>query len=146
MRLGTRKSRRSLRRAPAQDGRLDLEETECRHRVPHQLSQPVPEDENLLHRRSAQVEVAIGQPELLVGLRTLHLERRSRSGVVNNQLTGPHLDPARLEPGIFLACQAASDSSLDSDDVFVSQRTGLGLELFSGIGLENYLGDAVTVA
>ena len=114
--------------------------------LPHELGQPVADDEDLLHRRPAQVEVAIGQPELLVGLGPVHLERRRRRGVVDDQLLDPDLDGAGLELGVLLAGQAGGDRPLDADDVLVAQLAGAGLELGAGLGLEDDLGDAVAVA
>ena len=108
---GDQEVARSLGRAAAQDRRLDLEEAQLRHRAPHELRQPVAEDEDLLHRRPAQVEVAIGQPQLFVGLGPVHLERRRRRGVVDDQLLDADLDPAGLELGVLLAAAAAGRPS-----------------------------------
>ena len=44
-RLATRKSRAPFGCAAAQDRRFDLEETHVRHRPPHELREPVAEDE-----------------------------------------------------------------------------------------------------
>ena len=96
--------------------------------------------------RPAQVEVAISQPELFVGLGPVHLERRRRRGVVNDQLLDADLDAAGLELGVLLAVQPRGDRSLDADDELVAQLTAAGLELLARVGLEDDLGDSVAVA
>ena len=60
----------------------------------------------------AEVEVAIGQPQLLVGLGPVHLEGGRRRGVVDDQLLDPDLDGAGLELGVLLAGQAGGDVPL----------------------------------
>ena len=55
----------------------------------HELGQPVAEDEDLLHVGPAEVEVAILEPQLLVGLGPVHLEGRRGRGVVDDQLAWP---------------------------------------------------------
>ena len=112
----------------------------------HELGQPMPDDEDLLHRRPAQVEVAISEPELLVGLGPVHLERRRGRGVVDDQVLDADLDGTGLEPGVLLAGQAGGDRAFHADHVLVAQLAGAGLELGAGLGLEDDLGDAVAVA
>src|SRR5262245_23114125 len=131
---GDQEVARALGGAATEDRRLDLEEAEIRHYPPHELREPVADDENLLQVRPAQVEVAIRQPELLVGLRPMDLEGRGRRGVIDDELLGPDLDRARLEPGILLAGQPRGHRPPNSDDVLVSQLTGSRLELLSGFG------------
>ena len=60
----------------------------------------------------AEVEVAIGEAQLFVGLGAVHLERRRRRRVVDHQLAGADLDPAGLELGVLLAVQPRSDVPL----------------------------------
>ena len=136
----------SLGRAAAEDRRLDLEEAlsviTCR------MSWPAGGGamKTVLHRGPAEVEVAILEPQLLVGLGPVHLEGRRGRGVVDDQLLDPDLDRAGLELGVLLAGQAGCDGPLDADDVLVAQLAGAGLELCAGFGLEDDLGDPVTVA
>ena len=113
-------------RAPAQDRRLDLEEAEARHRVAHQLRHLVAEDEDLLHRRPTEVEVAILEPEFLVGLAAaVDLEGRGGRGVEDLELGGPDLDGAGLELGVLLAREPGGDDPPDADDVLVAEFLGL---------------------
>ena len=59
---------------------------------------------------------------------------------------GADLDPAGLEPGVFLAGHPRRHRPLDADDVFVAQLPGLRLQLGTGVGLEDDLSDPVAVA
>ncbi len=136
----------AFRSTAAEDRRLDFEEAQIRHDPSHELRQAVPDDEDLLHLPPAQVEIAIRQPELLVRLGAVHLERRGRSGVVEHQFLDPDLDRAGLELGVLLARQPGSDRPLDADDVLVPQLVGAPLEFLAGLGLEDNLRDAVPVA
>ena len=126
---GDQEVARPFGRAAAQDRRLDLEKAQVRHRSPHELRQPVAQDEDLVHGRPSQVEVAIGQAQLFVGLGPVHLERGRRRRVVDDQLAGADLDAAGLEPGVLLAGQPRRHRSFDADDVLVAQLSGLRLQL-----------------
>ena len=137
---------RSLGRAPPQDRRLDLQEPMLAHDVAHELAEPVPENENPLQVGPAEIEEPVGQPQLLVGLGSVHLERGCRRGVVNDQVAGPHLDRARLELEVFLARQPGGDGPFDTDNVLVAKLTGARLKIRSGVRLEDDLGEAVAVA
>ena len=53
----------------------------------HELGEPVADDEDPLHFRPAEVEEAILQPQLLVGLGPVHLERRGGRGIVDTSST-----------------------------------------------------------
>jgi hypothetical protein len=110
------------------------------------LGHPVPEPEDVLHRGPAEVEVAVLEPQLLVGLGPLDLERRGGGGVEDLERLGPDLDGAGLELGVLLTRQARGDDPLDADDVLVPQLAGGGLQLGPGLGLEDALGQAVAVA
>ena len=136
----------TLGRAAAQDGRLDLEEVLLAHDVAHELAKAVAEDEDPLHVGPAEVEVAILQAQLLVGLGPVHLEGRRGRGVVEHQLGGPDLDRAGLELGVLLAGKPGGDDPLDPDHVLVAELARSGLQLGAGVGLEDDLGDPVAVA
>ncbi|MBV8313910.1 MAG: hypothetical protein JOZ53_03155, partial [Planctomycetaceae bacterium] len=137
---------RALGGAPPQDGGLHLEEILIRHDLAHQLRDPVPEDEDLLHRGSAEVEVSVLEPELLVGLARLDVERRGGSGVEHLERVGADLDGAGLELGVLLAGEPRGDDPLDGDDVLVPQLARRRLQLGADLGLEDALGQPVAVA
>ncbi len=136
----------SLGRAAAQDGRLDLEEALLAQDVAHELAEAVADDEDPLHLGPAEVEEAILEAKLFVGLGPVHLEGRRGRGIVEDQLGGPDLDRARLELGVLLAGKPGSDGPLDADDVLIAQVARSGLQLGTGVGLEDHLGDPVAVA
>ena len=69
----------------------------------------------------AEVEEAILQAQLLVGLGPVHLEGRRGRGVVEDQLGGPDLDRAGLELGVLLAGKPVGDGPLDPDHVLVAE-------------------------
>ncbi len=59
---------------------------------------------------------------------------------------GPNLDRAGGEPGILLPREPGRHNPLDPDDVLVAQLAGCRLELGTGVGLEDDLGQPVPVA
>ncbi len=103
-------------------------------------------NEDLLHRRPSQVEVAIGQPQLFVRLGTVHLERRGRRRIVNDQVAGADFDPPGLEPGVFLAAHPRGHHAFDADDILVAQLPGQRLQLGPSVRFENNLCDSIAIA
>ena len=136
----------TLGSAAAQDGRLDLEEVLLAQDVAHELAKAVADDEDPLHVGPAEVEEAILEAQLLVGLGPVHLEGRRGRGVVQHQLGGPDLDRAGLELEVLLAGKPVGDDPLDPDHVLITEVARSGLQLGAGVGLEDHLGDPVAVA
>ena len=81
----------ALRRALNQDGRLDFQKAARVQEVADVFDQPVAQDEVLLHRRAAQVEVAVAQPQTFVGAGVISdVERRRAGGVEDGHGGGLH--------------------------------------------------------
>ena len=138
---------RALGSAPAEDRRLDLEEVLLRHHRAHQLRHPVPEDEDLLHCRAAEVEVAILEAELFVGLGPLNVKRRSRRGVKDLERISANFDRPRLEVRVFFSGQPSGNHAANSDDISrCAAHASSRLELGAHFGLEDALSQAVAVA
>ena len=112
-RLGTRKSRAPSGVLRPRMGVSTSRKAEARHGVAHQLRHLVAEDEDPLHRRPTEVEVAILEPEFLVGLgAAVDLEGGRGRGVEDLQLGGPNLDGAGLELGVLLAGRRGATTPL----------------------------------
>ena len=104
------------------------------------------EDKDALHLGPAEVEESVLQPQLLVGLGSVHLKRWRGCGVVEHQIGCPDLDRPGLQLRVFLAREPRRHGALDPHHIFVAQLAGTLLQLGAGVGLEDDLRQAVTVA
>ena len=98
------------------------------------------------HAGAAEVEVTVGQAQVLVGDLLIEREGQDIGLVEDLQIVGHDFDFAGREFGIFRAFKALSHRAGDLDDVLVAQGVrGLGRRgvLF---GPEDHLGDALAVA
>ena len=106
-----------------------------------------PHREHLRHLRSAQVEVAVAQPQVLARLDAiLDRERRRLRRVQHLERRGAHLDLAGREVGVVHAVGAGPHRARDADDVLGAEALGGGVRLGGVLGMEHHLHDALTVA
>jgi len=137
----------ALRRAPAQHGRLHVDETQLIEVVPHQLDHPVPQDHGLLHFGPAEIDVAVLQPQFL-GRQLLGagLERRRPAGVENFQPLRANLDLPGGQLGVDVAFRPRGHLAGGRHHKFSPQRAGQFPVLFTTFGSEDDLRLAVPVA
>ena len=144
---GDQEVARPLGSAPTQDRGLDLEKSQVRHCPPHELGHTVSQNEDLLHGGAAQVEVAICEAQLLVGLRPVHLEGRRRSGVIHSHLAGARTSmPPVFSFGFSLPGSRGATIPLTPTTYSLRSSLPLGLKALAGIRLEDDLGNAVAIA
>jgi len=109
----------------------------------------VPHLEVAPHLRAAQVEIAVGQPQVLVhAVATDVIEReRGRVGdIVNLELTRHDFDPAGRQAGVLRARGPGHDAAGDSDHRLRLQMLQLAGERRVVVRLQLHLGDALAVA
>ena len=98
------------------------------------------------HVFAAQVEVAVGEPEVLVGNLVVELEREDLGGVKNVERAGDEFDRAGGQLRVFGSGQTGGDFAGDADHILAAEFVGFlrGVRIF--LGTENNLRDAFAVA
>ena len=136
----------AFRGAFAEDGGFDFPETVGVEDVAHGFDHSVAESEIGGHDGTAEVEVAMGQAQVLVGDLLIEREGEDIGLVEDFQIVGHDFYFAGREFGIFRAFEAFSHGAGDLDDVLVAQSVG-------GLGCcgvffwtEDNLGDAFAVS
>ena len=148
-RLGTRKSRAPsgvLRpRMGVSTSRKSRADMVFRINMGHLVA----EDEDLLHGGSAEVQITVLEPKLLVGLGAVDLEGGRGGGVEDLELDRVDLDEAGLEIWVRPCRQLArvDDLAPDPDDVLVAEVLCALVDRGRAVaGFEDDLGQAVAVA
>ena len=112
---GTRKSRAPSGRAPSEDRRLDVHEAPLVQVLADRADHPVPERQHLPHLRAAQVEVAVLEPEVLVGFGPVLDRERRRVGLRQDLEPGrSDLDLARVQLRVDHAGGPRADHARDA--------------------------------
>ena len=89
------------------------------------LDHPVAQDEVLLHSRTAQVKVAVPQPQALVGPGVVGDVERGREGAVQHlYIRSHHLDVAGAHRRVFAARRPLPDVALDLNHPLLPQLFG----------------------
>ncbi len=104
---------RALGRRVREDRRLDFEEALLVEKVARRLHHAMAQPEVFLHRRGAQIEVAVLQAQILVHARVIERERRHFGLVQHAQRGGDDLDVARPQLRVLSARQARRHVSRD---------------------------------
>ncbi len=133
-------------RGAAEHGGLDLDEPQAAHGVAHHLGHLVTHQQDALHLRPAEVQVAIGEPQFLVRLAASgDLEGGRLSAGEDFERIGLDLDGAGLKLRILLAGEAFGDRALHADHIFGAEVVGGLHQIGAGIGVEDDLGHAVAI-
>src|SRR5262249_32036105 len=125
-----------FRRRSTEKRRLELEKSLAIERVADHLVEPMPHREGPLQRRSAEIEVAILEAEVLAGELGVHelaplerdrldLERRRRRLVQDFPVRDDDLDLARRKLLVGLPLVALADSPLDGENPLVADVVGM---------------------
>ncbi len=137
---------RALRRAFDQHRSLDFDEGAGRQVVAHVLYDLMAQDQVLLHRGSAQVEIAMLEAQALVDLDLLvDVEGRCQRRVQDFDATGLDLDRAGLEARVDRLRRAAANEPGHLEHVLVADRARDFVRAGVDFGVENDLGDAEPV-
>ena len=140
----------TLGRGFGKDGGLELQKTLLVEVVAHGLGDAVAQHHVALHSRAAQVEEAVLEADILVGVAAVELERQHRRAVEHLHLVHLHLDFARGEVGVggidLLGLETADHAPLHLNDGLHTQRLRLLGQLRRNLGVEHHLRFARTVA
>src|SRR5215469_5428039 len=137
---------RAARRVLAHVGCLELEEALVDQRAPGDGVHPRAGDERLLEGSAPEVQVAVDEPLLLGGFDLVLDGERGRLAAIEDGEGGrPHLDLPGLHLRVHVGA-AADDLPLDADAPLEAQRSGEGVGLGVDVGLEDDLGQTLTVA
>ena len=97
------------------------------------------------HVFTAEVEIAVGEPEVFVGNLVVELERKDLGGVENVERAGDEFDRAGGQLRVFGSSQAGGDFSGDADHILATEFVGF----LCGVGIflraEDNLCDAFAV-
>ena len=140
---------RPLGRALGQDGRLHLDERLAIQVVADGLGDLVPQHEVVLHLRTAQVQIAIGQAQVLGHLRRLLILQRERDGlgaVQDRDAMCPHLDAAGGQLAVHHLGRPLAHRALDPDHPLAAAGLGEAPRLGAILGIKQDLGQPVAVA
>lgn len=140
---------RALGRALEQRGRLDLDEFLGVKIIAHGLRRLVPHQEVFLHLGPAQVEIAVGQAQVLVDLvatGVVERERRRVGDVEDLEPVGRNLDLAGGQRGVDGAVRAHHDLAADGDHRLRLEVGGLRAEAGVVLRVELHLREALAVA
>ena len=123
---------RTFRGALKQGGRFDLDEFLRVEVVAHSLGGAMAGQEILAHLRPAQVEVAVGQAQVLVDLVAAGVGQRERRGVgnvVDHEFARIDLHLARRQVLVHHVRRAQFDFPRNPDDRLILEVGGLGAAL-----------------
>jgi hypothetical protein len=105
----------------------------------------VAQAEVLLHPRTAQIEVAILEPQILVdGFVGVDLEWRNQGAIEDFEFLDRYFDVARCEPWILRPGRPRANHTADAQDVFVAQV--LRFAKAGVLGIKDDLGYAFVIA
>ena len=96
--------------------------------------------------RTAQVEIAIAEPQIFVARIGVEREWKNVGTIQNAQVLRQQFDVARGEFWILRAGDAGGDFAFDLDHIFVPERMGNGRELSIFFRAENDLGQSLAIA
>ena len=134
-----------FRRALAQHGGLDFQKTIVVHIVPHQLGHFVTQDQIGLHLRTAQVQIAVFQAQILIGVdAVLNIKRRCLGAVQYIQCMGHHFNFTGSNVGIHSLCIPFPYLAENLDHIFAANGFRI-FEAFPRIRIDDYLADTGTV-
>src|SRR5690625_16400 len=120
----------TLRCTPHQYRCLYLCEFALAVKVANGLADPGAEQQILLKRSPAEIQIAVTQSHIFIGVQIVtNLEGRSFSFRVDPQLPGPDLNFSGLEPGIHCILVTLFHLALNPDHKFRSQRFGSVMEI-----------------
>ena len=115
--------------------------------VAHDLHDPMPEEEILLHRRPPQVEPAVGEPDFLAGeLRGPRLEDRRLGLIEDLEIAADDLDRPGDELGVRRSFGAGADGAADEHDPFRADGAGGGERGGRALGADHDLRPSPAVA
>jgi hypothetical protein len=118
---------RAFRRGLGEERRLKLQEPLLRQEIPRGRRDLVAQDQVLLQRRAAQVEITMPQADILVRRgKFRYFERRRLALVQNGDGFHPHFDLPRAEVRIFGPCRPRPHFARDLEHVFRADRLRLG--------------------
>ena len=129
---------------------FDVFETVSVEEIVHGLEEAALEEELLLDPRTAEVQVAVLQAEVVVFLaffvRVVNGERRGEGGVQDFELVSLDFDFTRGELFVGVAFFAGVDLTSHVNNVFVTELFGSLQHVGVVVGVENDLGLAILVA
>jgi hypothetical protein len=138
---------RALGRARDHDRRLDLDEAAVREEVADVLDHPMAQDEVALHRRAAQVEIAVGQAQPLVGLDVVADREGGRvGGRQDRRRARLDLDRPGRQVRVDGALRARGDRPGHLQHVLAAHLRGDGVRRGGARRVEDDLGQPVAVA
>jgi len=140
---------RAFRSALGEQRRFDLDERLTVHVVANAFDGPMPECEHRVHRRTAQVEIAVFDTQGLVHQAHLifigDLKRKAARGVENLQAGGRDFNLAGRQIRVFGAGTPRPYSAAHAHDELASEAVGGG-DKFGGVLLiDDYLHDSGSV-
>ena len=134
-------------RAATQERRFHLQKTLLIEVIADHLIEPMPQHQHALNRHPAQIEIAILQPQILVGQllsgKLRYLERRGGAAVENGEFLGLDFNVAGRQLGIVLAGQPFAHHALHRQNELTPDF--LGQREHFVVCLENRLGYAVAI-
>ena len=134
-----------FRRALAQHGGLDFQESVVIHIVPHQLGYFVTQDQVGLHLRTAQVQITVFQAQVFIGVdAVLNIKRRRLGAVQHVQGMGRHFDLAGSNVGIYGLRVPFPHFAEDLDHIFAADRFRV-FKALPRIRVDHHLADTGTV-
>ena len=117
--------------------------------LPDRPVDPIPQPDVPLHLGSAQVDIAMLQPDLLPDwgvIVLVQLERRSVGGVQNPESLGNDLDRSSLQVGVVGVLGSPHYGPLHGDHILAPQRLCLGVGLRVGFRVEDDLRDSAAIS
>ena len=138
---------RALRRALDEDGSLDVEEAALAEEVADELDGPMAHDQHVAHFRTAQVEVAVLEPQKLVDFALLvDVEGGSLGLVQDGHAFDRDLDLAGGEVRVDRLVGTLRHAARHLHDPLASHLPGEVVRLRVQVGVEDGLHDAGAVA
>ena len=136
-----------FRRALGQHGRLDFPEPQLVEVVPHEGRDLVPDLQPVLRHGPPQVDIAVGQPNLLGRLLgAVDVERRGLRLVQDLHLLDDDFDLSRGELGVFEPFAARPDHPGHRDHPLAAHVPGHLVSVFGRLGIEHQLRQPGAVA
>jgi hypothetical protein len=135
----------ALGRRPGEHGRFDIEKTVAVEEAVHEAGHPGAGDQVLLHRRAAQIHVAMTQAHVLANVVLVELERRRLGRIEHFYVMGEHLDLARAEVFVGGPLRPATHPATDPQHPLGPGTVGGGEGLLT-IRVEHHLQATLAVA
>jgi hypothetical protein len=139
---------RALRRASDQRRRLDIGEALGLERSPNRTVQTGAQQDSLLKRRTAKVQVPMLQAQRLIqpGLLLVDVERRHLRWIEDGEPIHGHLDRTGRQLRVAGPLGTRPHDALDLHHPLVAGRLGGGVRISRFIRIRHHLRDAVPVA